>query len=65
MMVSQSPSPFHPVKPAADPPNTDSNTIFDWVVADGALFIGDTKADRMADNLIDNELSSYMEKIYK
>ena len=64
-MVSQSPSPFHPVKPAADPPNTVSNTIFDCNIADGASFIGDTKADRMAAELFDNDFYSYMDKIYK
>ena len=64
-MAAQAPPPFHPAIPGVNTPFTVVNAIFDCGVTDVALFNGDTKVDRMAAELFDDEFLSCMDKTYK
>ena len=48
-----------------NPPFTIANAIFDCGVTDGALFNSNTKADRISDELFDDDFLSCMENTYK
>ena len=50
--------------PGANPPFKLANDIFDCGITDAALFDGDTKASRIATELLDNDFTSCMDKTY-
>ena len=48
-----------------DPHFTVANAIYDCSVICGALFNGNMRADRMADELLDDDLYSYINKSFE
>ena len=50
--------------PGANPPFTLANAMFDCGITDAVLFDGDTKASRIANELLDNDFTLCMDKTY-
>ena len=50
--------------PGANPPFTRVNAMFDCGIVDAVLFVGNTKAIRIATELFDDDFTSCMDKTY-